>query len=186
MAFYGTFTDGRLSAVLRNGESIGCCCGGCCMYSAAGLSGGDFTTADLPVAINVISAAFTGEMTQDEEGQSYSSANNAFTMLLDLVQWVLVKNDDQTQSLRRDCLITGDGNLTPGDDLVEDRLNPTYSITGTLTGTVTRVSTCNWSVTNIILKFNSTTQKWNVNGNEKSSGNQSSPVGSYTGGFTVA
>jgi hypothetical protein len=46
-----------------------------------------------------------------------------------------------------DCLITqgGDGNLTPGDDTVEDQFAPTYSYTsGFSSGTLTRVSLCVW------------------------------------------
>jgi hypothetical protein len=50
------------------------------------------------------------------------------------------------------CLITGDGNLTPGDDIVEDQFEATYTVTlpassvvGSQTLTVNRQSLCVWT-----------------------------------------
>jgi hypothetical protein len=58
-----------------------------------------------------------------------------------------------------------------------------YSVSGSISGVVTRVNRCEWSGTNLILSnFN---YQWKVNGNNKS-GIQNTPVGSYAGGFTVS
>jgi len=178
------------------------------MYSAQGLVDGSFLEADLPDTFIYFNAEF-GDLTFSKV-PSYAAGfytvyytapvpdpdptGNSGTLIqfgIDpdpnvnpLISWERI--EFWGDRYRNECLIRGDGNLTPGDDIVEDQFAATYSVTGTLTGTVTRSSLCDWSATGITLRFNSTTQKWNVNGNEKSSGNQSSPVGSYNGGLTVA
>jgi len=146
------------------------------MYSAQGLAATLFAPADLPDAITLL-----GVGSLSRSGNSYGDFTNGIALETPL--WGIYVGGVRTT---RDCLIDGDGNLTPGNNADEDQFAATYSIAGTLTGTVTRSSLCDWLATGITLKFNFASQRWNVNGNEKSSGNQSSPVGSYNGGFAVA
>lgn len=118
------------------------------MYSSIELSNGNYTTNDLPDAINVFTDFFTGEMTKDEEGQSFSSAGNGYTILLDSGLWKLQANPFSGSFLLvvGECLITGDGNLTPGDNSVEDQFEDTYTVTTSeRTYIVTRKSLCVWS-----------------------------------------
>ena len=207
MAFYGSFTDGRLSAVFRNGQSIGCCCSvGCCMYSVAALVAGDLTVADLPEKVFV-----TGDLCEiqqveyeflkneviltDSSGQAwhtyYKFGDTYIVELIGYDEWWIVQLILVDGEYELTCVNGGASPCLVYDEVgdyypVRDDFHATYSVTGTLSGTVTRTSLCVWSGTGITLRFNSATQKWNVNGNEKSSGNQSSPDGSYTGGFTVS
>ena len=198
MAFYGTFTDGKLSAVFRNGQSIGCCCGGggvdCCMYSATELESGDMGASDLPVAITLL-----GVGSLPRSGTGYGDTTGGVIFETDV--WAIYRADVRTT---RNCLIQGDGNLTPGDDLVEDQFSATYSVTifhwyfGTLAYTVTRTSLCNWEfgdpddVVYVSLAYYDDTDghTWNVVYINQTAllppeqavknGSRSSPVGSYS------
>jgi hypothetical protein len=78
-----------------------------------------------------------------------------------------------------ECLINADT-----AEIAEDQFEPTYQVGG---DTVTRVSLCLWSGPKTgggtwALRYNSTTTKWNLNGTEKTGGNQSDPTGAYTAG----
>jgi hypothetical protein len=75
-----------------------------------------------------------------------------------------------------------------------DEFANTYTISGPISGNVTRTELCSWRGSGITLVFDGFfefpdpsvgSQKWKVNGNEKS-GFQSTPVGSYAGGYTVS
>ena len=153
------------------------------MYSAAALVAETITPEDFPDNLTLPD----GEAYRDESGYLYyeddSTALALGTLGPDIDVWDAFPLGGNSMGYAF-CLITDQPE--GGFYTIEDQFEPTYSVTGTLTGTVTRLSLCVWSVSGITLRFNSTTQKWNVNGNEKITGNQSSPVGLYVGGFTVA
>jgi hypothetical protein len=73
--------------------------------------------------------------------------------------------------------------VSPGTAYVEDQFADTYTVSGPISGTVTRQSICVWAGTN--LRLTNSGYQWNVNGNNKS-GSQSTPVGSYAGGYSVS
>jgi hypothetical protein len=81
------------------------------------------------------------------------------------------------------CLIAEYDSANFRNPIVTDQLADTYSVSGPISGTVTRQNDCVWSGTNLRLtNFN---YQWKLNGNNKS-GFQNTPVGSYAGGFTVS
>jgi hypothetical protein len=68
----------------------------------------------------------------------------------------------------------------------EDTFANTYTISGPISGTVTRTgegNVCIWSGTGLTLT--NLDYQWKVNNNNKS-GFQNTPVGSYAGGYTVS
>ena len=145
MAFYGTFTDGKISAVYRNGQSIGCCCQtepACCMYSATTLASGDMGASDLPDAITLL-----GVGSLSRSGTGYGDTTDG--VIFETDAWAIYRDGVRTT---RNCLIQGDGKFTPGDDLVEDQFEATYTLTlydveynsVISTNTVTRVGLCQW------------------------------------------
>ena len=195
MAFYGKFTDGKLSAVYRNGQSIGCCCQtepACCMYSASTLGSGAIVAADLPDAITLL-----GVGSLSRSGTGYGSTTNG--VIFETNVWAIYRNGVR---ITRNCLIQGDGNLTPGDDRVEDQFAATYEVTivhsdlGTQVYTVTRTSLCRWEFGDpddaVYVKIEySSAGIWSVVYDnydfpvfteEIKVGSRSSPVGSYPGG----
>jgi len=178
----------RVSWVATGSATNPCCCE-CCMYSANAFATGVFTVADLMDEITVFDGFSGTPYVLQKQDPPLDLGFGPVVYYFDAISGVFAWFDasgpvwDLTAiSLSSYTCLSGDGTFYAPEDV----FSATYSVTGTLTGTVTRSSTCVWSATGITLKFNSTTQKWNVNGNEKSSGNQSSPVGSYVGGFTVS
>ena len=79
------------------------------------------------------------------------------------------------------CLIVNDPDID--FDYIADQFADTYTVSGPISGTVTRESICVWRGTN--LRLTNYGYQWKVNGNDKS-GNQNTPVGSYAGGYTVS
>lgn len=191
--------NGKL-AVSAGGKIKPCGCDpSCCMYSADGLLAGDFTAADLPESLSLLSGS--GSATKSVSHPVYYTGTDGtnplrISILEDFSEppthlWQ-IEIELQTQFgtgwipayWDGPCLISGDGNLTPGDDTVEDQFEVNYSIGS---DTVTRTSLCVWSGAKTgggtwTLKYNSVTYKWNLNGTEKTSGNQSTPTGTYTAG----
>ena len=170
--------------------SCSCCDLTCCMYSANAFANGVFTVADLMDEITVFDGFSGTPYVLQKQDPPLDLGFGPVVYFSNVANSVFVYFDSSSGShlwnipisLASFPCLTGAGTAYEP----EDEFEATYSVTGTLTGTVTRSSTCVWSVTGITLRWNSTTQKWNVNGNEKSSGNQSSPVGSYNGGFAVS
>jgi len=113
--------------------SCSCCEEGCCMYPAASA-----VAADLPAAITLLGV---GSLTKS--GSAYGDTTNG--VILESGVWAkYVSGVRSTQA----CLITGDGNLTPGNDTVEDQFAATYDVgAGGYSGTLTRVSLCCWDGT---------------------------------------
>lgn len=183
----------------------------CCMYSAAALANGDYTTEDLPEELYVETDEVTGTFTKDEEEQSFSNVGNTYTILLDDGVWKLQENAGPSFVLTiGDCLIT-----EQIQDTFPDTLEFTWPLNGDLI-TLTRTSdtSCNWSYSgecnpttpvaaaSIIWdpsdsKWKMTVTYWEIDGDEncyttgyldnaeKDSGTQSSPAGTY-GGIIVS
>lgn len=192
-----------ITKVVNAERRVSCSCceeAGCCMYPADQLSIG-YLQADLPDALEINwTGQFTGAVTIS--GNQYTSGSVTLKRNEAATSWVLEDsstNSKTTRSVGR-CLIKGDGNLTPGDDLVEDNFEDVYDVTisgagGTLfDGPVTRTSLCEWSgqavngtITTISLQYNPITYKWEVSGdrvsgpiilwqfNSESSGPQNQP-----------
>jgi hypothetical protein len=109
------------------------------MYPADQLNAG-YTADDLPDAVTVNwEGSFTGSMSKSGSGYAGGGAT------LQVVDGVWQLSDDAGIRNVGQCLIRGDGNLTQGDDLVEDQFADTYTVTvGGTTGTVTREFLCVW------------------------------------------
>jgi hypothetical protein len=134
-------TDGELRIITKDGKVSCSCCeeDECCMYPAD-LLGSTYGASDLPDDVTVNwTNRFTGGMSKSGSGYAGGGAT------LQIVNGIWRLSDsDGTRNVGR-CLIRGDGNLTQGDDLVEDQFEDAYTVTvGSTTGTVTRESLCVW------------------------------------------
>jgi hypothetical protein len=135
-----------ITKVVNGQRRVSCsCCEGepfCCMYPADEL-GNLYGADDLPDAVTVNwTNRFTGSMSKSGSGYEGEGAT------LQIVNGIWQLSDsDGTRNVGR-CLIRGDGNLTQGDDLVEDQfadeLNYTLSGYTTYSGVFTRTSLCQW------------------------------------------
>jgi hypothetical protein len=136
----------------------------CCMYPRSGYPD-SFSFEDLPEKLNVDFPEGSGEWTLDVTAGIYTPSGT-YTLgdlgygYAESGDWVLWYPDplEETYPNRAisPCLITGDGNYTPGDDAVEDQFEATYQVdysailypfpddvpTGIFT--VTRSSLCYW------------------------------------------
>jgi hypothetical protein len=155
--------------ILKGGKPSCTCCeeAECCMYPA------DTPAGDLPDAITLNGTSLS------KSGTSYGDTTDG------LIQesGVWARYVDGVRSTQT-CLITGDGNYTPGNDAVEDQFADTYAVSATLTSPLgypygtddhsrqtPRLSLCSWSysgeqedpgnftfILNVI--FDPTLQKW--------------------------
>jgi hypothetical protein len=183
-----------ITKVVNGQRRVSCsCCEGepfCCMYPADEL-GNLYGADDLPDAVTVNwTDRFTGSMSKSGSGYAGGGAT------LQVVNGIWRLSDsDGTRNVGR-CLIRGDGNLTQGDDLVEDQFADSYQVAGDGGAvTVTRISLCRWEGFGnqgiASLTFRNTdddgapAQKWSASietGSGQQDGeksNQSSPVGTY-------
>jgi hypothetical protein len=140
------------------------------MYPAD-LLGNTYGANDLPdaVTVNWINR-FTGSMSKSGSGYAGSGAT------LQVVNGIWRLSDSNGNRSVGRCLIRGDGNLTQGDDLVEDQFADEYNvqIAGAddflLNATVTRNELCVWQYsdesTSVTLQFSDFLQKWTVDGVE--------------------
>jgi len=138
----------RIITKVVNGQrrvSCSCCPGdvGCCMYPAEEL-GNLYGAEDLPDAVTVNWAGrFTGSMSKS--GGGYAGGDATLQIVNGIWQ---LSDSDGTRNVGR-CLIRGDGNLTQGDDLVEDQFADTYTVSNEFASVVVnRVSLCIWEGTN--------------------------------------
>lgn len=145
----GTGSGLRVLTKTVDGEvrvSCECCEEGCCMYPAD-LLGSAYEADGLPDAVTVNwTGRFTGSMSRS--GSGYAGEGATLQVVDDI--WQL--NDGAGSRNVGRCLITGDGNLTPGNNLVEDQFADTYMVyvNGLAdvfdeTFTVVRRSLCVWS-----------------------------------------
>jgi hypothetical protein len=185
--------------ILKDGKVSCSCCEGCCMYPAEGL-GVTYEAADLPDTLWVnVGGTVDEEFTRD--GSRYKNAENTLEIVNVGDSWrlQLISTSEDLDAGFEGCLITGDGNYTPGDDTVEDQFADCYEVTwnddGARSANVTRQDLCNWTGTDnesgsVRLRYNSTTTKWEVIaslGTEAKDSNQSAPdagAGTY-GDYTV-
>ena len=148
------------------------------MYPAQALADGEYTVDDLPDEVFGTEDSITsGLLTKLDpptvfpggEIQYYNNPESGGIYLLpDVGLWT---NEGGAE---RPCLISF---------FIEDQFADTYTVSGSISGTVTRESVCVWRGTGLTLtNFG---YQWKVNGNNKS-GFQNTPVGSYAGGFTVS
>jgi hypothetical protein len=152
--------------VQSGSEDDPCCCETCCMYPRIGIPD-SYSFDDLPDKLNVDFPEGAGEWTLDRSQGVYCPSGSYVLGELgygyaEVGDWVLWYPDPlgETHTSRpiSPCLITGDGNLTPGDDSVEDQFEPTYTVTfdvdfdpPTISETIDvhRVSLCVWESTEI-------------------------------------
>jgi hypothetical protein len=200
-----------ITKVVNGQRRVSCSCcesePSCCMYPADEL-GNLYVEDDLPDAVTVNWAGrFTGSMSKS--GSGYESG----TVSLQVIdhKWTLKDTSTDPESVRvvGRCLIQGDGNLTQGDDLVEDRFEDTYTMSPpSLNGTpLVRRELCLWDdgdefeVPTAYVRYGlgqveegdpftlgwwlghdialDATDFYNFNFETKKTGNQNSPVGSY-------
>jgi hypothetical protein len=162
------------------------------MYPAQALKDGLYTIDNLPDEITIHYCSIPGSSiiseTATRSGSSFFGANSS-VYLQDNI-WFVEAYDNLIQT-DFNCLI---GSLpSKTEDIictetekgfgVEDQFADTYTISGPISGTVTRESICVWSGEN--LRVTNFRYQWRVNGNNKS-GNQNTPVGSYAGGYSVS
>lgn len=166
------------------------------MYSANALGNG-YEAADLPNAVTVKwTGRFIGSMAKSGSGYA---AEGAALQVTDGV-WTL--SDSSGTRTVGQCLIQGDGNLTGGDDLIEDQFVYAYNVEFLdKTVTVFRESLCTWFgeqdiggfLYEVNLGYNDITNKWEAgfttvdigSENTDKDESQNTPVGTYTGEFAT-
>ena len=187
--YYTDEATGRPKIVTKDGKVSCSCCELCCMYPSQALADGDYTADDLPDSVLLTYDLVEGFELTRSGSEFIGVFDQSLTYRLSIGippeasdhEWLLYINDGLDDN--NACLIQGDGNLNPGDDIVEDQFADTYTVNGPTGGTVTRESACVWSGAG--LRLTNFGYQWKVNGNNKS-GLQNTPVGSYAGGFTVS
>lgn len=119
------------------------------MYPASGL-GDSYTADDLPDAVTI---KWPGhfEGSASKSGSGFTGGTVTLAVNAGGTAWELTDSADSSTRTVGDCLICGDGNFTPGDDLVEDQFEPTYNVAFALfydycygECTVERTGMCTW------------------------------------------
>jgi hypothetical protein len=129
--------------------SCSCCELGCCMYSANQF-GTLFGAGDLP---DILKVNWTNRFTNiiNKTGSGYESGPITLTIVNN--RWTLKDTSTTPETVRSvgQCLIRGDGNLTEGDNLVEDQFTDTYEVSyqesinsQAVNVIVTRIALCVW------------------------------------------
>jgi hypothetical protein len=189
------------AVVIKDGKVACACCAQpseCCPYPAKAFVNGLYSVDDLPdeilvseILLDLHQTLFTktgnnqnfytgigvGGNTISVVIYSYEALNGetVYVWLLDFSGELFAIN------LNPFCLVY----LEDGDG-TEDTFANTYTISGPISGTVTRTgegNVCIWSGTGLTLT--NLDYQWKVNNNNKS-GFQNTPVGSYAGGYTVS
>jgi hypothetical protein len=137
------------SVILKDGKvSCTCCESDCCMYPADGL-GDTFEAADLP-------ATLYGKWGDRADG-TFTKSGSTFTRGTVTIRvnsggtaWEFYDSEDDATSTIGNCLIRGDGGLTPENDAVEDQFADCYiinygSIQFVNTGNLDRIGQCSWT-----------------------------------------
>jgi hypothetical protein len=139
--------------VLKGGKVSCSCCDGiiieptCCMYPAEQL-GDTYVVADLPDYVfakwlDKVDGTMTKSTSEYSFGTVIIRRNETGTA------WEFFDADDDRRSTIGNCLIRGDGGLTPEDDRVEDVFADSYVISFSAYGvmesvTVYRSGLCSW------------------------------------------
>jgi hypothetical protein len=189
-----------ITKVVNGQRRVSCeCCeeeDECCMYPAV-FFGNTYGADDLPDAVTVNWAdRFTGSM--GKSGSGYAGGGATLQIVNGIWQ---LSDSDGTRNVGP-CLIRGDGNLTQGNDLVEDQFADEYNVQITavqLNGspllfedTVARISKCEWrsATENAGMFFAEELQKWRMGGQSDpdvldwqaigtKENNQNTPTGTY-------
>lgn len=173
------------------------------MYPASGLGTG-YTEDDLPETVS-LTYDFAVSLILTKSGSIFgpeSVGSYEYRITHDPAGWQIEVQDSGGGWTILDsgieCLITGDGNLTPGDDTVEDQFEASYTVTWSInseSATVSRISLCEWfggdldpgsGEGDITILYNTETNKFNADylgARWEKTGDQSSPVGTYTAIF---
>jgi hypothetical protein len=180
-------TDGGLRAV-----ECACCAPPeeCCMYPAQALFDGFYTVDDLPDEIiyknpfgeplALYKGIKTSPITPAISGAFFGRPEPEFED-----SFVYYAVDSYDEGWRKSAGL----DFSPGlcligeEDGYQDQFAEAYTVSGPVSGTVTRESICTWTDEN--LRLTNFGYQWKVNGNNKS-GLQNTPVGSYAGGYTVS
>jgi hypothetical protein len=194
--------------VITKDGKVSCeCCEECCLYPAQALTDGLYTYEDLPDTILYRPPTSTAyptlnfiELIKEEDPQPSEFGNldmvyykgsfvaaggnqSGDTIPVEFgffdIDWavnVLYESLDFKSFLQ--CLIS-----ERFIDDVKDQFADAYTVSGPISGTVTRESICVWRGSN--LRLTNFGYQWKVNGNNKT-GNQNTPVGSYAGGYSVS
>jgi hypothetical protein len=205
---YNTDPAGNIKVITKD-RKVSCECCGCCMYPAS-VYRTLYQFEDLPDQIKLTytnlneGGFFQYTLTKIlNESISYiGGPDNEVVINHNDISWSGADGGGATGG-GGECLIYNykqEAELFTYEEIVEDFFADTYSISGPISGTVTRSSdfrefseeiitikyNCGrWIGSGLRLSFNSTKCKWTVNGNEKA-GFQNTPVGSYAGGFSVS
>lgn len=158
----------------------------CCPYPANQLGVG-YTEDDLPDTINfsgqIMGVATYVVATRTGSGYVTATQSNALgqtftqTISVDFAygEWII-----SGEATGNPCLFWFD---ISQDYAIEDFFADTYTVSGPVSGTVTRQNACVW--TGAGLTLSNYGYQWKVNGRNKS-GFQNTPVGSYADGYSVA
>ena len=179
------------AVVIKDGKvSCGCCDTECCLYPAQALGDGLYSVNDLPDEIiyqnpfgeplALYKGIKTSPITPAISGAFFGRSEPEFED-----SFVYYAVDSYDEGWRK-----GEGlDFPPGlcligeDNGYEDQFAEAYTVSGPISGTVTRESVCVWRGSN--LRLTNFGFQWKVNGNNKT-GLQNTPVGSYAGGYTVS
>ncbi len=173
--------DGKI--ITKDGKvSCECCDVECCMYPAAALVASLYSYEDLPDAIDVGGI----EYAKLDPPESVAGFTEYYINVNDEYLGILEGEGENSlwgyEGGGGPCLINGHAEFNP-DGERRDQFADTYTISGPISGTVTRESICVWRGSN--LRLTNFGYQWKVNGNNKT-GNQNTPVGSYAGGYSVS
>ncbi len=230
--------------VTKDGKVSCSCCVECCMYLLGDFEEGKITQYDLPDEIFLEEAGAEFLLPRVEEYPSSIRDLNVNYELIGIANpypnseqdpfinvyignefslssgWLSAFDGIEAGGSVRCFGYKSIGISAPGDFFtiraVYDNFSSSYSVTGPVSGVVTRPqkwsktdqeyvdeffeyfnggsvgppptepqTICRWAGSGIVLKWNTSTARWNVNGFEKS-GLQNTPVGSYAGGYSVS
>jgi hypothetical protein len=150
--------------VILKGGKVSCSCceepEECCMYPAQALVDGGYTVDDLPDEVlyndddrpptliqKVPDGSFPGGVVYRWPEDGSDDAGLIFIRINADVETSIWEFGDDAGEGGSLCLIQGDGNLTPGDDLVEDQFADTYTVdiaSGALVVQVERFAVYGW------------------------------------------
>jgi hypothetical protein len=174
--------------------SCECCDTTCCMFSAQALFDELYTYEDLPDSVLFVEsneifnklnppqnstvglAYYLGE-----NGGALGSGDEHILNFEDAISWQ--RWSGGSIGGPGECLINAFDGPNPTPDSFRDQFANAYTVSGPISGTVTRESICVWTGEN--LRLTNFGFQWKVNGNNKS-GFQNTPVGLYAGGFIVS
>jgi len=203
----GTGANRRIITKLIDGQcrvSCSCCSTVCRPYPADQLGVG-YTEDDLPDTIDVlvnISTTADQRFLMSRNGSEYGPVETTFTIgattitydpyvivetFVGELNWFFlsIQQGGGGESLSSISPYLFDEFSSSEDipNIINDVFEDTYTVSGPVSGTVTRQSRCVW--TGAGLTLSNYDYQWRVNGRNKS-GFQNTPVGSYADGYSVS